>query len=123
MINRKKIKDCANSVCDNSFAVKNPKKKYCCMHCKNQAAYNYKQKVYEWEIEMDKARKKNIQILEYLYNKENFKVNTAELKKLGFNVEASYLPFIHGKEKNIFKYGNIYVRILSNKEFELFKIN
>jgi hypothetical protein len=118
-----KIKDCANSVCNNSFKVKNPKKKYCCMHCKNQAAYNYKLQEYEWEIEMDKNRKKNIQILEYLYNKENFRVNTDELIKLGFHAGASYLPFMQGKDLTVFRFGNIYVRKLTNNEFQLFKSN
>ena len=33
-----------------------------------------------------------IQLLEYLYIKENFKVNTDELIKLGFHAWASYLP-------------------------------
>ncbi len=64
-----------------------------------------------------------IQILEYLYNKENCRVNNDELIKLGFHVGASYLPFMQGKDLNVFRFGNIYVRKLTNNEFQLFKSN
>jgi hypothetical protein len=64
-----------------------------------------------------------IQLLELLYHKENFKVNTDELIKLGFHAGASYIPFIQGKDLNVFRFGNIYGRKLTNNEFQLFKSN
>jgi len=60
---------CAYSKCGEYFEIKNPKKRFCCLSCKNKAAYLYKLQNYPWEIAQYKFRRKNIQILEYLYEK------------------------------------------------------
>ena len=65
-----KTKKCENPACEKpEFEVTNPRKKFHDVHCKNQAAYIYKQKHYVWEAKMQKSRWKNIQVLEYLLKK------------------------------------------------------
>ena len=65
-----KTKKCENPACEKpEFEVTNPRKKLHDVHCKNQAAYIYKQKHYVWEAKMQKSRWKNIQVLEYLLKK------------------------------------------------------
>lgn len=100
-------KSCANKMCNRKFDLKNPKKKYCCLHCKNQAAYNYKLENYAWEVELSKARLKNIQILEYLFNNDNTKIDVKLLKTMGFVAEATYLPYKSKSNEQLFRYGNL----------------
>lgn len=98
---------CANGKCNDKFYSKNPKKKFCCSHCKNQAAYNYKLENYAWEVELSKARLKNIQILEYLFNKGNTKINSKLLSTMGFVFEAHYLPYESNSNEKAYRYGNL----------------
>lgn len=112
-------KICANAECSKSFDDKNPKKRYCCPHCKNQAAYNYRMKVYAWEVKMLKARNKNIQVLEYLWNNKMVKIMKEELRKMGFDFMASYMYVINDNGSKLFRYGNIGVLLMSETEVKL----
>ena len=118
-----KTKICANPGCKSSFAYKNSKKRFCNLYCKNQAAYLYKLENYGWEVNMQKARQKNIQILEYLINKKTFKISEEELKKLGFDIHAAHIPHKDEQKRFVYRFGNIGMRLISGTELELFYIN
>ena len=118
-----KTKICANPSCNSSFEYKNPKKRFCCLYCKNQAAYLYKLENYAWEVTMQKARLKNIQVLEYLLNKKTFKISDEELKKMGFDFCAAHIPHKDEQKRFVYRYGNIGLRLISGTDLELFQIN
>lgn len=117
-----KSKTCSYSECGKLFPDKNPKKRFCSLSCKNKAAYQYDQENYVWENRQFKARRKNIQIVEYLMFQKKTKVLFSELKILGFDSGASHIPFSDNDGFQIFRYGNIGIKILSKTECELFKI-
>lgn len=115
------IKVCCNPKCTHPhIETKNPKKKFCSIYCKNQAAYLYHQTIYEWEVQLFKARQKNIQLLEYLINKEIWNINKEELKKMGFDFDAANIPLIGSDGSIAFRYGNIVLCQFSNNECKLF---
>ena len=118
-----KTQICANSNCDESFDTKNDTKKYCCISCKNKANYNYHKEVYSWEVIMLKARNKNIQILEYLWNKDIFKIRKYDLIKFGFDFMAGYMYISDDDCTKTFRFGNIGLNLLSNNQAELFEFN
>lgn len=117
-----KTKTCKNPVCNLPFEYKNSKQEFCCLHCKNQAAYIYQREVYEWEVKMQKARRKNIQILENLLERRITKVNHEELTKMGFNEESAHVPHKDEDDNLVFRYGNIGLRIISTSECELYNM-
>ena len=112
-------KTCKNAVCGKPFDGKNPKKRYCCPHCKNQAAYNYRIINYAWEVKMQKARNKNIQILEYFWNRKFVRIIKEELRKMGFDFMAGYMYKINEKGTKMFRYGNLGLVLLSDTEVKL----
>ena len=117
-------KVCCNPKCtEPHFETKNSKKKFCSNYCKNQAAYLYHITVYKWEVLLVKARRKNIQILEYLQNKKIWRTIKEELRKMGFDFDAANIPLIEANGANVFRYGNIGLRIFPNNECELFTFN
>ena len=118
-----KTKICANPECNSSFVFKNPKKRFCNLYCKNQAAYLYKLEHYTWEVTKQKARQKNIQILEYLLKNNFTKIIYEELKKLGFYFDAAYMPDKDAQKRFVYRYGNIQMILLSTTEVELNYIN
>ena len=111
---------CANPNCDESFDIKNTKKKFCCLPCKNQANYKYRKEVYSWEANMLKGRNNNIQILEYLWKKKIFTIQEVELKKFGFDFRVGFIHSFTVKGTKIFRFGNIGLRALSETEVKLF---
>ena len=115
-------KKCAFTKCEKTFEVKNPKKRFCCLRCKNKAAYEYQLKTYPWEIKQFKARRKNIQILEYLYNQRKLKVTLDNLKLLGFTVECAIIASKNEQKQSVFRFGNTLLTIISDKECEISKI-
>jgi hypothetical protein len=114
-----KTKKCANPNCDESFDIKNTKKKFCCLPCKNQANYAYRNVVYSWEVKMLKARNKNIQILEYYWKNKMFIIQEEDLMKFGFDFMAGYMYKIIEKGTMLFRYGNIGLQLLSATEAKL----
>ncbi len=112
-------KICPNPACKTPFKTKNSKKRFCCLHCKNQAAYWYRQNVYAWEILMCNMRIKNIKILEHLVSQKIFKINRAELKVLGFDIECGYTPYSDLNEQVVYRFGNIYMVHVTKTEFNL----
>lgn len=115
------IKVCCNPKCTHPhFKTKNSKKKFCSNYCKNQAAYLYHQTIYKWEVLLFKARRKNIQLLEYLLNKKIWNISKEELEKMGFDFNAANIPLIGPDGSSTFRYGNIGLCIFSNNECELF---
>lgn len=117
-----KTKPCSNPECIKSFDLKNPKKRFCSLLCKNKTAYLYNQKIYVWEIKQFKARRKNIQILEYLMIQKKTIVPLSELKTLGFDTQASYIHFTDENDIQIYRYGNVGLKTVSKTEYELFKM-
>lgn len=114
-------KQCANSKCCKTFETKNVKRMFCGTPCKNQAAYYYKIKHYDWENKMFKALRRNIQILELFMNQGEKNVLYSELKKVGFDTSASYMPVKREDNKFIFRFGNIGLKELNKNECQLFK--
>ena len=114
-----KTQKCANPNCDESFDIKNTKKKFCCLPCKNQANYAYRNVVYSWEVKMLKARNKNIQILEYYWKNKMFIIQEEDLMKFGFDFMAGYMYKIIEKGTMLFRYGNIGLQLLSATEAKL----
>jgi hypothetical protein len=113
-------KKCAFIKCEKTFEIKNPKKRFCNLSCKNKAAYYYLQQTYPWEIKQFKARRKNIQILEYVIKDGKTTLSLSELKILGFDYEAAYIPFIDKENFKIFIFGNIAMKILSEKYCKIY---
>lgn len=114
-----KTKTCSNTECEKNFDFKNPKKKFCSLICKNQAAYQYNQKNYEWENKQFKARRKNIQILEYLMNQNILKLTINDLKKIGFDLDAALLPFKNELKQPVYRFGNLLITILTATDCEI----
>ncbi len=117
-----KTKPCSNPECNKSFDLKNPKKRFCSLICKNKTAYLYAQKIYKWENSQFKARRKNIQILEYYHSQNIFKLTIEDLKKIGFDLNASYLPLKNELNQTVFRFGNIIFILLSSTDCEIKKI-
>jgi len=115
-------KNCANPKCNKSFETKNPKKMFDSLYCKNQAAYLYFQKKYKWEVILQKARRKNIRILEYLIRQGHTIINQEELKKLGFDRSAAFIPNEDEKGRHVYRFGNIGLIMRSTKEVEIFHL-
>ena len=113
---------CAFNQCDNCFDVKNPKKRFCSLSCKNKAAYQYRLNNYQWETDQFKSRRRNIQILEYAIRLGNTVITFSELKILGFDFGAAHIPYIDKENFKTFRYGNIGMKIISEKECEIFNI-
>ena len=112
---------CANPLCGLEFETTNPKKMFHNNSCKNKAAYHYKQTEYPWEVMMQKARNRNIQVLEYLYNKGDRTADHYELIKMGFDVHAVYIPNLQGTIF-VFQFGNIELREISTNKYSLTSI-
>lgn len=110
---------CAYSKCDVYFEIKNPKKRFCHIICKNKAAYEYQQKTYPYEIKQFKGRRKNIKILEYVMLLGRTIISLRQLKILGFDFDAAYISLIDEDKNQIFRYGNIGVKLISKKLFKL----
>ncbi|HET6243522.1 MAG: hypothetical protein H0V01_08260 [Bacteroidetes bacterium] len=69
-----------------------------------------------------KARQKNILILENLIARGFNKTNEKELRKMGFDATAAYLHLKDKEGQKVFRYGNIGIRQSSNLEFEIFHV-
>ena len=113
---------CAHIECDKTFLYKNPKKRFCCLSCKNKAAYQYSLKTYDWEIKQFKARRKNIQILEYLCKTDKQKVTRADLILLGFDEDSAIIPTKNNQNQTMFRYGNTTLTLITLKDCEINKI-
>ena len=116
-------KFCVNPKCMNHFATTNVKKKFCSQYCKNQAAYWHKQKIYQWEVEIQKGRLNNIRILEELMQRRCKNINATELVKMGFRFEIALVPDRDEKERLVYRFGNLYLIRLSNTEFEIIEVS
>jgi hypothetical protein len=68
---------------------------------------------------MQKARNKNIQILEYLWNRKIVRIIKEELRKMGFDFMAGYIYRINEKGTIMFRYGNLGLVLLSDTEVKL----
>jgi hypothetical protein len=113
---------CAFKNCVKSFTIKNPKKMFCNNSCKNKAAYLYELETYPWEVKQHKARRKNIQILEYLYKQNKVLVRYRELQLLGFDRSCTIVPTVNELGQAVFRYGNNTLTELSDDEYKIDKI-
>jgi len=112
---------CAFKKCEKYFALKNPKKRFCGLSCKNKAAYLYELENYPWEVQQFKIRRKNIQILEYLYNQKKTLMTISDLKLLGFDETCGIIPTKNELGQWDYRYGNIKLTILSRNECKITK--
>lgn len=114
------LKICSNPECGSPLPLHgNSTKKACDNKCKNRAAYIHDRIYYKWEDYIAKARKRNIHILEYLMINNELIVTSGGLTTMGFNFAVANIPEIHDG-KNVFRFGNIGVRLLSSTRYELF---
>ena len=82
---------CAHIECEKTFQIKNPKKRFCSLICKNKAAYLYSLKIYDWEIKQ--------------FNVSTFqKVHSAVITLMTPEPTAGYYVY-EGIEAFIRKYG------------------
>jgi hypothetical protein len=114
---------CANPKCNLILKGTNPKKRFCNVSCKNKAAYLYRLDKYDWEEKMQKKRRKNMQILEYLISLGFLKITDNELKKMGFNFNAAYLLHTDKLGRKAFRFGNIYLVMITKNDCEIELIN
>ena len=114
---------CANPKCREYFATTNIKKKFCSQFCKNQAAYWHKQKIYQWEVGIQKGRLNNIRILEELMQRRCTNINATELTKMGFNFKIALVPDSDEKQRLVYRFGNLYLVRLSKTEFEIIEVS
>lgn len=112
-------KICLNPACKVSFETKNPKKRFCTLRCKNQAAYRYRLTVYEWETRMLKMRRKNIKILEHLILHKIFRIGQKELTALGFDFHCAFIPDSSTAGFRVYRFGKIYMEQIMKTEFTL----
>ena len=117
-----KKKKCAHLNCEKYFEDKNQRKRFCCLSCKNKAAYLYKLQNYTWEISQFKSRRINIQILEYLYQKNRLLITLDDLKLLGFIVESAIIPNLNSLNQVVYRFGNILLTKISLTKFKMSKI-
>lgn len=110
---------CANPKCNLALKGTNPKKRFCNVRCKNKAAYLYRLDKYDWEEIMQKKRRKNMQILEYLIRLGFFKITKNELKKMGFDFKASYIAYTDELGRKAVRFGNIYLVIVTETDCEI----
>ena len=115
------MKNCINPECPESL-IGNPKKKACCLVCKNRAAYLNKQSKYKWLLLVQKAIWKNFHILEKLLKREIFNINLKELKLLGFDPEAAYIGAKDEQDRTVFKYGDVGLVIINKNECEIINL-
>lgn len=113
---------CQNPLCNESFMIGSLKKKYCDNHCKNQAAYQHKLTHYIWEVEVSKARIKNIKILEHLFNINVTSVTLTHLKSMGYVDEACYVASFDERNKPFFRYGNLAIQFVTAEHLLITKI-
>jgi hypothetical protein len=113
---------CAFKKCEKYFALKNPKKRFCGLSCKNKAAYQFELETYPWEVKLNKARRKNIQILEYLYKQNKVLVRYRELQLLGFDRSCTIIPPINELGQAVYRYGNNTLTELFDNEYKIDKI-
>jgi hypothetical protein len=116
---KEQLKICANPYCLADFESTNIKQKYCSLYCKNQAAYWYRQKVYKWEVEVQKGRLNNIKILEDLKQRGYCSINSKELFKMGFDFKIALVPDKDEMQRQVYRYGNLYLIRLSRTDFEI----
>lgn len=121
MNNTLNINLCANPSCQLPLDGRNPKKKYCSINCKNQAAYAYKKEHYAYENKLFKGRLGNIQILEHLYHRGTRKTNDTVLRSMGFDFEAAIMPYRNEENLDVFRFGNLGLIQLEPKHYELVK--
>ena len=110
-------KICGYLPCSTDLETNNSKKKFCGTHCKNANAYWIKQELYEWEFLAQKGRRNNIKILEHLVWLKIFRVSRDELIKLGFDFIVAYAPDEDFDKHPVFRFGNIYMILVSKTEF------
>jgi hypothetical protein len=110
---------CANPYCLKDFETTNSKQKFCCLYCKNQAAYWHKQKFYKWEVEIQKGRLNNIRILEELIQRKHNNVNSNELLKMGFDFKIALLPDKDDLNRYVYRFGNLYLVQISKFDFNI----
>lgn len=114
---------CANPYCLKDFETTNSKQKFCCLYCKNQAAYWHKQKFYKWEVEIQKGRLNNIRILEELIQRKHNNVNSNELLKMGFDFKIAIVPDKDEKQRSVYRFGNLYLIRKSSTDFEIAEVS
>ena len=114
---------CANPYCLKDFETTNSKQKFCCLYCKNQAAYWHKQKYYKWEVEIQKGRLNNIRILEELIQRKHNNVNSKELLKMGFDFKIALVPDKDEKQRFVYRFGNLYLIRKSSTDFEIAEVS
>jgi hypothetical protein len=114
---------CANPYCLKDFETTNSKQKFCCLYCKNQAAYWHKQKFYKWEVEIQKGRLNNIRILEELIQRKHNNVNSNELLKMGFDFKIALVPDRDEMQRFVYRFGNLYLIRKSSIDFEIAEVS
>jgi hypothetical protein len=114
---------CANPYCLKDFETINSKQKFCCLYCKNQAAYWHKQKFYKWEVEIQKGRLNNIRILEELIQRKHNNVNSNELLKMGFDFKIALVPDRDEMQRFVYRFGNLYLIRKSSTDLEIAEVS
>jgi len=96
---------------------------YCCVRCKNRANYIFTNLEYEFEVLRHKERKRNIKILEYLLSVGQWRVSYELLLQMGFTFEVTYIPFVDGNHNKNMRFGNCYLKMVDQDNFEITYIN
>lgn len=105
------------------FSPINDGAKYCCNQCKNRANYIANTMEYEWELLRHKERKRNIKILEYLLSVGNSRVSYELLAQMGFIFEVTYIPFVSEDQSENLRFGNCFLKCVSEDQYEIIYIN
>lgn len=113
--------NCQNPECDKDFPRKNSKKIYCSLNCKNRANYIKFSIENAQEVLWQKNYKKNIKIVDSIYNNGVSKVFKITLDQIGF--DKNYLKNKKKTDKGVayFEVGMYWLIDYSIEEYEIQK--
>lgn len=103
------------------FVLKNTKRKHCNNQCKNKAGYETLLKNFSWEINNLKLRKKNVRILQDLFDRKIFTVTFHDLKILGFEIEVAVIPHYNEANQAVFRYGEFSLTQIERNKYSIRK--
>lgn len=113
--------NCQNPECDKDFPRKNSKKIYCSLNCKNRANYIKFMHENADEIEWQKKYKKNVKIIEDLYNRNIFKVYILLLNQMGFDKKFLKIQNLATNNSLFYELGNYKLIKYSDTEYKIEK--
>ncbi len=110
---------CENPECNNWFEPKHDGAKSCKIKCKNRKNYIFNSLQYSYEILATAQRKKNYQILEYLFGIKKNSITREGLELMGFSFKVFFPPLLDEENNQYYRFGNTLLKFVSETLFEI----